>query len=134
MNFQYIRYSQIPPESLNTLLAMILEEDQQLFTASSSYQNGCIRHSVVLYNLFGCGAARFDFEEGQLVHDGTSGALFGRLTLRSGGNHLNGTTWYINIDLKDTDIVDPRTEIGQGSNLVETWTYFLNKFKQCLDV
>ena len=99
--------------------------EDKLYNASSSTNNGAIVHSLWLKNAFSDGNAKFDFIEGQLFHNEAGAELYGLLNLRTGGGIKYSTTWTLQLKYDPTDIVDTKLELGQGSNLYETWIYYI---------
>ncbi len=99
--------------------------EQKLYEVSSSTSNGSIIHSLWMPDLFQEGTARFDFTEGQMLHDENGAEVYGSLNLRSGGGTKNGTSWKVYLKYDPTDIVNPKKELGQDENLTETWVYYV---------
>jgi len=101
-----------------------LDEGQKLFSASSSTTNGSIQHSFWAPDLFGSGTAKFDFSEGQLIYDEGGAKLIGKMTLTEGGGDHNNSTWIVNVEFVPTDIVNPKIEISQPQEYIDTWIYY----------
>ena len=104
-----------------------LKFGERLFEASSSTRpNGSIAHSFWMKGVFVPNViTKFDFTEGQLIYDNDAAQLFGTLVVREGGGSYNGTTWGVKVSFTDTDIVNPKTELGQGPAFTKTWIYYV---------